>query len=141
MYIDIHLHSLAYQSISGVIYTLSKAFFKSKKTEHTSSPSSRLCGRSWVTVSRAEVVDLPDIKPHCRRDEMVKNLVNQDNVRSENNVYIFALQTAVCGNIIGILSNPISVSLSDNELVQKFINNNESGFKLPTVSSLLTSSL
>ena len=41
----------------------------------------------------------------------------------QNSFCTFALQTVVCGNITGILSNPISVSLSDNNAVREGIVN------------------
>ena len=34
----------------------------------------------------------------------------------------FAIQTVVCGNIAGILNNPVSVSLSESSLHESIVN-------------------
>ena len=45
-----------------------KRFFKSKKTTHTSKPSSKLECQSLTAETRAPVVDLPLRNPNCEVD-------------------------------------------------------------------------
>ena len=64
------------------------------------------------------------------------NVTCTDVPTEQNTFCAFALQTVVCGNITGILSNPISVSLSDDNVEREGIvsgNINDNRSDLPPI--------
>ena len=70
---------------------------------------------SWDPVAS----DCPNIHynilaSNCGSCSTTTNVTCTDIPTQKNSFCVFALQTVVCGDITGISSNPISVSLSDN---------------------------